>query len=279
MRILVTGGSGKLGTAVVSGLGKAGHSVVNLDVAGERGAGFLRVDLTDYGQVVDAFSGVDDKYDAVDAVVHLAAIPAGGIQADSATFHNNMNATFNVFQAARRAGIDKIVYASSETLLGIPLDIDPAYLPLDEDFPSRPESMYAVTKHLEEELAQKLVRWNPELSITALRFSNVMVEADYAGFEEFQDDISLRRWNAWGYIDARDGAQAVLKALEYAAPGFDRFIIAAADTVMRTPSAELAANGFPGVELKRDVTGTESLLSIEKARRVLGYEPQHSWKD
>jgi len=279
MRILVTGGSGKLGTAVVSGLGKAGHSVVNLDVAGERGAGFLRVDLTDYGQVVDAFSGVDDKYDAVDAVVHLAAIPAGGIQADSATFHNNMNATFNVFQAARRAGIDKIVYASSETLLGIPLDIDPAYLPLDEDFPSRPESMYAVTKHLEEELAQKLVRWNPELSITALRFSNVMIEADYAGFEEFQDDISLRRWNAWGYIDARDGAQAVLKALENAAPGFDRFIIAAADTVMRTPSAELAANGFPGVELKREVTGTESLLSIEKARRLLDYEPQHSWKD
>jgi len=279
MRILVTGGSGKLGTAVVSGLGKAGHSVVNLDVAGERGAGFLRVDLTDYGQVVDAFSGVDDKYDAVDAVVHLAAIPAGGIQADSATFHNNMNATFNVFQAARRAGIDKIVYASSETLLGIPLDIDPAYLPLDEDFPSRPESMYAVTKHLEEELAQKLVRWNPELSITALRFSNVMVEADYAGFEEFQDDISLRRWNAWGYIDARDGAQAVLKALENAAPGFDRFIIAAADTVMRTPSVELAANGFPGVELTREVTGTESLLSIEKARRLLDYEPQHSWKD
>ena len=279
MRILVTGGSGKLGTAVVSAIAEAGHSVVNLDLAGERGAGFLRIDLTDYGQVVDAFSGVDDKYDGVDAVVHLAAIPAGGIHADSATFHNNMNSTFNVFQAARRAGISRIVYASSETLLGIPLDIDPAYLPLDEDFASRPESMYAVTKHLEEELAQKLVRWDPALSITALRFSNVMVEADYAEFEGFQDDISLRRWNAWGYIDARDGAQAVLKALDSAAPGFDRFIIAAADTVMRTPSAELAAAGFPGVELTREVTGNESLLSIEKARRVLGYEPQHSWRD
>jgi len=278
MRILVTGGSGKLGTAVVSGLTQAGHSVVNLDIAGERGPGFLRIDLTDYGQVVDAFSGVDDKYTGIDAVVHLAAIPAGGIHADSATFHNNMNATFNVFQAARRAGITKIVYASSETLLGIPLDIDPAYLPLDEDFPSRPESMYAVTKHLEEELAQKLVRWDPALSITALRFSNVMVESDYAKFDEFQDDPSQRRWNAWGYIDARDGAQAVLKALELAAPGFDRFIIAAADTVMRTPSAELAAAGFPDVPLTREVSGNESLLSIEKARRVLGYEPQHSWK-
>jgi len=279
MRILVTGGSGKLGTAVVSGLTEAGHSAVNLDIAGERGPGFLRIDLTDYGQVVDAFSGVDDKYDGVDAVVHLAAIPAGGIHADSATFHNNMTATFNVFQAARRAGIATIVYASSETLLGIPLDIDPAYLPLDEEFPSRPESMYAVTKHLEEELAQKLVRWDPELSITALRFSNVMVESDYAAFEEFQDDPGLRRWNAWGYIDARDGAQAVLKALELSAPGFDRFIIAAADTVMRTPSADLAATGFPGVELTRAVAGNESLLSIEKARRVLGYEPQHSWRD
>ncbi|WP_188510479.1 NAD-dependent epimerase/dehydratase family protein [Conyzicola nivalis] len=279
MRILVTGGSGKLGSAVVTGLTEAGHSVVNLDVAGERGPGFLRIDLTDYGQVVDAFSGVDDKYSAVDAVVHLAAIPAGGIHADSATFHNNMNATFNVFQAARRAGITTIVYASSETLLGIPLEIDPPYLPLDEDYPSRPESMYAVTKHLEEELAQKLVRWDPALSITALRFSNVMDAGDYAAFEGYQDDITLRRWNAWGYIDSRDGAQAVLKALELAAPGFDRFIIAAADTVMRTPSSELAAAGFPGVELKREVAGTESLLSIEKARRVLGYEPRHSWRD
>jgi len=279
MRILVTGGSGKLGTAVVAGLAAAGHSVVNLDTAGERGPGFLRIDLTDYGQVVDAFSGVDDKYDGVDAVVHLAAIPAGGIHADSATFHNNMNATFNVFQAARRAGISRIVYASSETLLGIPLEIDPPYLPLDEDFPSRPESMYAVTKHLEEELAQKLVRWDPSLSITALRFSNVMVEADYAQFEQYQDDMILRRWNAWGYIDARDGAQAVLKALENATPGFDRFIIAAADTVMRTPSAELAATGFPNVAMTRAVAGNETLLSIEKARRVLGYEPQHSWKD
>jgi hypothetical protein len=64
-----------------------------------------------------------------------------------------------------------------------------------------------------------------------------------------------------------------------AAPGFDRFIIAAADTVMRTPSAELAASAFPGVEVRRELSGTESLLSIEKAKRVLGYAPEHSWRD
>jgi nucleoside-diphosphate-sugar epimerase len=278
MRIIVTGGTGKLGRAVVTTLAAAGHTVLNLDAVGERGAGFTRVDLTDYGQVVDAFFGVNDRHDGVDAVVHLAAIPAGGIVPDSATFHNNMNSTFNVFQAARRAGIDRIVYASSETLLGIPFDIDPPYLPIDEEYESRPESVYAVVKHLEEELAQKLVRWNPELSITALRFSNVMAPEDYAGFADWQGDPSARRWNAWGYIDARDGAQAVLKALELNAPGFDRFIIAAADTVMDASSADLAAAEFPAVELKRAVPGTETLLSIDKARRVLGYAPEYSWR-
>jgi nucleoside-diphosphate-sugar epimerase len=279
MRILLTGGSGKLGSQVVSTLREAGHEVLNLDAVGERGDGFTRIDLTDYGQVVDAFFGVDSRHSGADAVVHLAAIPAGGLQADSATFHNNMTATFNVFQAARRAGISRVVYASSETLLGIPFDIDPPYLPIDEEYDSRPESMYAVVKHLEEELAQKLVRWDPELSITALRFSNVMNEADYPGFEEYQADPALRRWNAWGYIDSRDGAQAVLRALENAGPGFDRFIIAAADTVMRTPSTELAASAFPNVPLTGAVEGTATLLSIEKARRVLGYEPEHSWRD
>jgi nucleoside-diphosphate-sugar epimerase len=279
MRILVTGGSGKLGSAVVTGLTDAGHSVTNIDAVGERGDAFSRVDLADYGQTIDAVFGIDSRHDGVDAIVHLAAIPAGGLNADSATFHNNMAVTFNVFQAARRAGVKRIVYASSETLLGIPFEIDPPYLPIDEEYPSRPESMYAVVKHLEEELAQKLVRWDPELSITALRFSNVMDQDDYAAFEGYQDDAALRRWNAFGYIDSRDGAHAVLRALEVAAPGFDRFIIAAADTVMRTPSAELAASAFPGVEVRRELSGTESLLSIENAKRVLGYAPEHSWRD
>jgi nucleoside-diphosphate-sugar epimerase len=279
MRILVTGGSGKLGSAVVTGLTDAGHTVTNVDAVGQRDDAFSRVDLADYGQTIDAVFGIDSRHGGVDAIVHLAAIPAGGLHADSATFHNNMAVTFNVFQAARRAGVKRIVYASSETLLGIPFEIDPPYLPIDEEYPSRPESMYAVVKHLEEELAQKLVRWDPELSITALRFSNVMDQEDYAAFEGYQDDAALRRWNAFGYIDSRDGAQAVLRALELSAPGFDRFIIAAADTVMRTPSVELAASAFPGVEVKRELSGTESLLSIEKARRVLGYAPEHSWKD
>ncbi|HEX4399820.1 MAG TPA: NAD(P)-dependent oxidoreductase [Galbitalea sp.] len=278
MRIVVTGGTGKLGREVVRGLRDAGHSVFVLDAVGERGDHFTRIDLTNYGSVVDAFASVNDRYDGLDAVVHLAAIPAGGIETDSATFHNNMNSTFNVFQAARRNGIERVVYASSETLLGIPFLIDPPYVPLDEEYPSRPESMYSVVKHLEEELAAKLVRWDPKLSITGLRFSNVLDPSDYAHQPEWEADPSLRRWNLWGYIDTRDGALAVLRALENAAPGFETFVIANADTVVARPSADLVSEYFPRVELKRPLTGNETLLSIDKARRVLKFEPRHSWR-
>jgi nucleoside-diphosphate-sugar epimerase len=279
MKIAVTGGSGKLGKSVVRRLGEAGHEVLNLDRAGERSPGLVLVDLKDYGQVVDAILGIDDRHAGFDAVVHMGAIPAPGILPDAAIFHNNMLATYNVFQAARRAGIKKLVYASSETVLGLPFDIDPPYIPVDEEYPTRPESTYSLVKHLEEQMAMQLTRWDPELSITALRFSNVMDPEDYALFPSFDADATLRKWNLWGYIDGRDGAQAVLRALENGKPGFETFIIAAADTVMSRSSADLAAEVFPGVELVKEVGERETLLSIDKAKRMLGYAPEHSWRD
>lgn len=279
MRIAVTGGSGKLGRTVVRELRAAGDDVVSLDATGERGPGFVKVDLTDYGQTLDAILGVDDQHGGFDAIVHLAAIPAPGILSDAATFHNNIRVTYNVFQAARRAGIKNVVYASSETVLGLPFDVPPPYIPVDEDYPARPESTYSLVKHLEETMAIELVRWDPSLKIVALRFSNVMEPADYAAFPSFDDDALKRKWNLWSYIDARDGAQAIKRALEWDATGFDRFIIAAADSVMSRPNAELVAEVFPGVPLKGELGEHDSLLSIAKARRVLGYAPQHSWRD
>lgn len=279
MKIAVTGGSGKLGRSVVARLRAEGNEVLNLDRFGERGAGFLSIDLVNYGEVLDAFHGVNDVVAGFDALVHLAAIPAPGIRPDVATFQNNMISSYNVFQAARRVGISRIVYASSETVLGLPFDVDPPYIPVDETYPARPESTYSLVKHLEEQMAIELVRWDPTLSITALRFSNVMDPEDYAAFPAFDADATVRKWNLWGYIDGRDGAQAVSRALDTATPGFEAFIIAAADTVMSRPSAELAAEVFPDVELVRPVIGTETLLSIEKARRMLGFAPEHSWRN
>ncbi|MGB3373599.1 MAG: NAD(P)-dependent oxidoreductase [Microbacterium sp.] len=279
MRIALTGSSGKLGTVVARELRANGWDVIGMDVVGTRGADFVQVDLTDYGQVVDALTAVGDRHDGIDAVVHLGAIPAPGIRSDVATFHNNMPATFNVFWAAVRLGIRRIVYASSETVLGLPFDVPPPYIPVNEEYPARPESVYSLVKTLEEQLARELVRWHPDLSITALRFSNVMAPEDYAEFPSFDADALRRKWNLWGYIDARDGAQAVERALQVAAPGFDRFIIAAADTVMSRPNAELIAEVFPDVPVTREVSEHETLLSIDHAREVLGFAPQHSWRD
>ena len=281
-RVAVTGGSGKLGRAVVRDLMDHGYDVINLDSAGprEQPSAFIRIDLTDYGQVVDALTTNDGLAGGrVDAVVHLAAIPAPGLTANAATFANNAPATYNVFAAARAAGITNVVWASSETVLGLPFDTPPPYIPVDEEYPARPESTYSLVKHLEETMAAQFCRWDPALKMIGLRFSNVMDPEDYAAFPSFDADPQLRKWNLWGYIDARDGAQAVRRALEHDSTGVDVFIIANADTVMSRSSASLAAEVYPGVQVTKDLGEHETMLSIDKARRVLGYEPQHSWRD
>jgi len=112
-----------------------------------------------------------------------------------------------------------------------------------------------------------------------LRFSNVIDPSEYADFPSFENDPVSRKWNLWSYIDARDGAQVVVRALEYDKSGFDNFVIANADSVMSRPSSELMAEFFPGTEFRAPVEGTQSLCSIDKARRLLGWEPQHSWRD
>lgn len=275
-KVVVTGGSGRAGRATVRHLAEHGYDVLNVDLVAPPEAlpgAFLRVDLTDFGQVAGSLHGAD-------SVVHQGAIPASGIQTEEVTFRTNMTSTYNVFQAAAMLGLRRVVWASSETTLGLPFDrVKPVYAPLDEEAPLYPESSYALSKVLSEEMARQFSRWSG-IPIVGLRYSNVMESPGvYDRFPSYWGDARLRKWNLWGYVDARDVAQACRLGLEREIGGAEAFIIAAADTVMNRPNAELMAEVFPGVPLREGTGEHETLLSIRKARRMLGYEPQHSWRD
>jgi nucleoside-diphosphate-sugar epimerase len=278
--VVVTGGSGKLGRACVRELIEHGYDVTNVDLVPSRDdrAPLVLADLADFGQTLEVLAGVDE-HPAADAVVHLAAIPAPGLVPNAEVFRANTLSTYNVFEAARRLAIKNVVWASSETVLGLPFDTPPPYIPVDERYQGRPETTYSLSKLVGETMAGQFCRWDPELKIFGLRFSNVMEPEDYQAFPGFDADASRRKWNLWAYIDARDGAQAIRKALEADLTGAEVFVIANADTVMSRPNADLVSEVFPGVPLAADVGPNETLLSIGKARRLLGYEPRHSWRD
>ena len=281
-KVLVTGGSGKLGRAVLRDLVQNGYDVLNIDqhLPREPLCPTVRINLADFGEVAGAIlGGVDERKGPFDAVVHLAAIPAPGQFANARTFANNVPSSYNVFEASRLAGIRNIVFASSETVLGLPFDTPPPYVPVDEDYPPRPETAYSLGKVLDETMAAQFCRRDPELKMVGLRFSNVMDVEDYKAFPSFDADARLRKWNLWGYIDARDGAQAVRRGIEAEFKGFEAFIIANADTVMSRSNASLMADVFPDVPHKSRLSPNGTLLSIDKARRLLDFNPQYSWKN
>jgi nucleoside-diphosphate-sugar epimerase len=272
--VVVTGGSGKAGRACVADLLEQGYKVVDVDIATSRDpdAPTLVADLTDLGQTIEVLS-------AADAVVHLAAIPAPNILPDGETFRINMMSTYNVFTAAALLELDRVVWASSETLIGIPFERrDPEYAPIDEEHPLLPEFHYALSKLAGEVIAAQFNRWHG-IPYLGLRISNIMEPDDYQRFPDWQDDPMIRRWNLWGYVDARDVAQAARLALQSDLTTADNFLIAAADTCMERSSMELMSQVFPNVPMIRPVDGTETLLSIEKARVMLGYAPRHAWRD
>ncbi|WP_407572334.1 NAD-dependent epimerase/dehydratase family protein [Deinococcus altitudinis] len=280
-RVVLTGAAGRAGRVTLVRLLEAGHQVTAVDtqpVTPPKGdfsgtlVAHLRADLTDLGETLEVMQGAD-------AVVHLANIPAPGLQAPHRTFVQNVSMNHSVFTAAVMHRLSRVVWASSETTLGLPFDRPPRYAPIDEDHYPLPESSYALSKVLTETMAEQFSRQSG-IPFVALRFSNILGPDDYRRFPaEAWPDPQARRWNLWGYIDERDAAEACQLALTAPLEGASSFIIAAADTVMPTPSAELMRQVFPGVPLREGFAEHETLLSIRRARDVLGFHPQHSWRD
>tara|TARA_B100001123_G_C15273607_1_gene1011266 strand:- start:121 stop:969 length:849 start_codon:yes stop_codon:yes gene_type:complete len=276
-KIIVTGGSGKAGKATIRELLSHNYDVFNIDLKNRRKkiVPFYKQDLENFQDSINTISEINKKTDGIDGIIHQAA--AMGMKSEP-TFRINTVSTYNIFQISKILGIKNIVWASSETVLGLPFDTYPPYVPIDEKIPLSPESSYALSKILSEEMARQFCRRNIDMKIFGLRYSNIMEENDYKNFETFQKDPLKRKWNLWSYIDSRDVGLACRLAFESKQKGAQNFIITANDTVMGTSNKELLDSVFPGVIVKKKYSKHETLLSNQKAKNILGFEPQYSWR-
>ena len=270
--IAVTGGSGRAGHAVIKELLKHGYDVTNIDIRPptKPEAPYLQVNISDYGAAFAALHNVD-------GIIHMGANPSPTQHhlIGQQRFDNNLHAGYNIMNIAATLNIPRVVWASSIMALGE----TPQYVPSDEHHPCTPTYPYSLCKLLEEEMARQFARWSSTTYI-GLRLSYVMPPGDY---KYLPDSLWKNPADAspylWAYVDARDVAQMCRLALESDVSGAEVFNASAADTLQPQPSEELMAEFFPDVPIRHPIATYETLFSYNKARRMLGYEPQHSWRD
>lgn len=288
--IIFTGGSGKAGKHVVQDLVEHGYNVLNLDrkPLDNPKVRTLITDITDAGQVFNALTATLEVHEfapslrapKIDAVVHFAAIPRIMLLPDNETFRINTMGTYNMIEAAEKLGIRKTIIASSETTYGLVFanePRDPAYFPLDEDYPVNPMDSYALSKICNERTAHAFQQ-RSGADIYAIRIGNVIEPHEYAGFPTFFADPGGRKRIAWSYIDARDLGQIIRLGIEKDGLGFQIFNAAQNDCSSDLPTAELMKRFYPDVPVKTPMGTYESLLSNRKAREVLGFVEQHNWR-
>ncbi|MBT2755634.1 NAD(P)-dependent oxidoreductase [Mesobacillus foraminis] len=275
-KVVVTGGSGLLGPWVIKEFLNHGYEVVNADVKhhNEPLCKTIITDLQNLGEVYGVLAGAD-------AVVHLAAIPVAYSHPNEVTFQNNVMSNYHILEAAGNLGIKKAVITSSESSYGIVFskqELAPQYVPIDEEHPQLPEDSYGLSKIVNEQNAEMIHR-RTGMQVVSLRLGNVITPEMYQNFPGFIHDPEQRKTILWSYIDARDAAAAYRLAVEADGLGSVALNIAANETSIDIPSKELMEKVYPEVtDFRINLTGFESLLSSEKAKKLLNWEPIHSWR-
>lgn len=277
-KVVVTGGSGRLGQFVLRELLEHGYQVLNLDRVAPREKLCMSwlVDLRHSGDLFEALRGAY-------GIVHLGAYQAPNLAPDAETLSNNVSASYNVLRAAADTNVKKVVMASSTAAFGFIYAHQlwaPEYLPLDESHPSKPQDSYGLSKVLGEQIADSIVSVHREMTVASLRFPGVNFDLSYESFRERWRNPQTRANGFWTYIDARDAAMTCRLALEAKFAGHEVFIASAPKNCMIQPTLELVQKYLPrGAKFKK-VTGTHwSCVDSAKARRMLGFKPQHVWQD
>ena len=292
MRILFTGGSGKAGRHVVTHLVAQGHRVLNLDLvpSGIEGAFDMTADLTDAGSIYSALTGITgfddlDRGEGVpkfDAVVHFAAIPRIQLRPDPECYRINTASTYNVMEAAVKLGVPKILFASSETTYAVCFadgEVKPEYIPVDEEHPTIPHDAYAMSKVCNE-ICGRSFHARSGSDIYAMRINNVIEPHEYVDLvPQWRSNASCRRRNIFAYIDTRDLSHFVDCALATDGLGYQVFNVANADSSVGLPSAEVISEFYPDVRKTRELGEFETFYSIDKARDLLGFQPESRWRE
>ena len=292
MRVLFTGGAGKAGRHAIAYLLDQGHQVLNVDQVplDLDGVDNRIADITDAGamhDVMQSYANFDELrpgtgVPSFDAVVHFAAVPRILVTGDNECYRTNVMGTYNVIDAALKAGIRKIIFASSETTYAVCFwdgEKKPDYLPVDEDHPTVPQDSYAMSKVVNEATARSF-QARTGADIYGLRINNVIEPHEYAqDFPAFIADPSKRERNIFAYIDARDLGQMVDCCLKTDGLGFEVFNVSNDDHSVALSTPEICDRFYPGIPMKKEMGEHETFYSNQKAKQLVGFQPRHRWRD
>lgn len=222
---------------------------------------------------------MNDAFSNVDAVVHFGSVPSTDNMSTTAGFHNVAVAGFNVFQAAKNVGIQRLAWASSVETYGDYHQLP--RLPVTERSPLTPRGIYGASKVLLESLARDYCRWYG-MSIAGFRLTRIIYDNDFgrAKLKRFTDDEGLGHDTIWSYVDARDVGSACQAWLESDLQGCEVFNIGVDNVHMDTPTSELLRKyGYADTELIGEYGEFETLFSSQKLRSMLNWQHRYDWRE